>query len=138
MGNAQSTGQQQHHHNKLSKPKTNTNSPSPVAHSPISVSSKYVDLSTKDRHLLKTQLTSPIDAEFGSRQSYEGHDDRIGDLASHIQVPLSNLSRSNSVASHKASNQGSTTKLDKLPGSKISLVSNPQPVDLATAIKLLQ
>ncbi|KAF2108951.1 hypothetical protein BDV96DRAFT_246046 [Lophiotrema nucula] len=138
MGNTQSSAHPHQHHHKLSKPKTNTNSPSPIQNSPVSVSSKYVELSAKDRQYLKSQLISPIDTEFGSGYSYDGNDESIGKLASHVQMRLSNMSRSNSVASQKASKHGSTTKLTSLPGSKLSLDSNPQPVDLATAIKLLQ
>jgi hypothetical protein len=133
MGNTQSAG----HHNRLSKPKTNTNSAfgSPKADSPVSVSSKYADFSTKDRYQLKTQLTSPVDTDFSF--STNG-DDKLGDLARNIQRRLSTLSRSNSVASHTKGSQGSKAKLASLPGSRLSLVSQSQGVDLGTAIKIIQ
>ncbi|KAF2176706.1 hypothetical protein K469DRAFT_398977 [Zopfia rhizophila CBS 207.26] len=135
MGNAQSAG----HHNRLSKPKTNTNSPftTPKIDSPSSVTSRYADLSIKDRLQLKEQLTSPIETDFGSGFSSD-EDYAIGELATHVQVRLSNLSRSNSVASHIANAPTSSAKLASLPGSKLSLVSNAQHVDLDTAIKILQ
>lgn len=137
MGNTQSTG----HHNRLSKPKTNTNSafgspkPDSPADSPVSVCSKYANYSVKDRHQTKTQLTSPVETDFSF--SANG-DDRLGDLACHIQRRLSTLSRSNSVASHIRGSQGSKAKLASLPGSRLSLVSQPQGVDLGTAIKIIQ
>jgi hypothetical protein len=136
MGNSQSTG----HHNKLSKPKTNTNSPVPAQTSPASVSSRYADLSARDRQLLKTHLTSPLETDFGSPR-HSSDDDGIGDLASRVQVRL-NLSRSNSIASQQGSGRNSRSRLGSLPGSKLSLASNrnstPQPVDIDTALKLIQ
>lgn len=138
MGNAQSHAVG--HHNRLSKPKTNTNSPfgTPKADSsPVSIQSRYADFSARDRQLLKEQLTSPVETDFDSRYSSDGVD-ALGELASRVQVRLSNLSRSNSVASQVAGVRNSNTKLASLPGSKLSLVSQTQSVDLETAIKLLQ
>lgn len=133
MGNAQSAG----HHNRLSKPKTNTNSPfgSPKVDSPVLVDNDHADFSVPDREYLKARLTSPMETEF----SFSAHaDEKLGQLASHVQRRLSTLSRSNTVASRKTRARDSNAALASLPGSKLSLDSQPQSVDLATAIKLLQ
>ncbi|KAF2266297.1 hypothetical protein CC78DRAFT_153403 [Lojkania enalia] len=110
MGNAQSTG----HQHRLSKPKTNTNSPfsTPVQNTPVSVHSKYADFGVRERQQLKEQLTSPAETEFGSG-ILNGEYEKMGELATHVQARLSNLSRSNSAASQRM-------------------------VDLDTAIKLIQ
>lgn len=136
MGNAQSATHQ--HPNRLSKPKTNTNSPSlaPKADSPISVSSRYANLSARERHQIKTQLLSPVETEFRQTEAWDG-DDELGELASNVQRRLSLLSRSNSLSCF-GSGRSSATKLASLPGSKVSIVSNSQAVDLETAIKILQ
>ncbi|KAF2474551.1 uncharacterized protein BDR25DRAFT_301255 [Lindgomyces ingoldianus] len=136
MGNTQSAS---HHHNRLSKPKTNTNSPfgTPKIDSPVSVSSKYADLSARERQALKSQLCSPIETEFSSSFASDA-DVGIGELATRLQARLSNLSRSNSRASQIKSGRASDTKLGSLPDSMLSLVSNTQSVDLETAIKILQ
>ncbi|KAF2647787.1 hypothetical protein K491DRAFT_278993 [Lophiostoma macrostomum CBS 122681] len=135
MGNAQSTGP----HHRLSKPKTNTNSPfgTPKADSsPASVSLKYADLSIEGRQQLKAHLTSPVETEFDPN-AYTYENDGIGELASHVQVRLSGLSRSNSVMSQFGSGRDTSARLASLPGSKLSLVSNTERVDLDTAIKIL-
>ncbi|PSN65672.1 hypothetical protein BS50DRAFT_64423 [Corynespora cassiicola Philippines] len=135
MGNAQSAG----HQNKLSKPKTNSNSPPLPAkgESPASTPSKYADLSASDRYQIREELFSPIDQDSaGSRPSSDG-DDGLGELASQLQRRLSTLSRSNSLSCF-GSKQSSTTKLANLPGSNVSLVSNSHPVDLETALRILQ
>ncbi|KAF2499426.1 hypothetical protein BU16DRAFT_578998 [Lophium mytilinum] len=148
MGNTQSAPQ----HNRLVKPKTNSNSPfsSPTIPSPGSVPTKYSDLhldtvirsptgdfrSRNDtRHQLRAQLTSPMDGDC-SQESDE--DDSLGELATHVRDRLQSLSRSNSVASQLPSSQASTTKLSSLSGSKLSLVSDTRPVDLEAAISILQ
>lgn len=136
MGNNQSTG----HHNRLSKPKTNTNSPFSTPKqldSPGPVPSKDADLSSPDPQQLKKQLTSPVESEFSS-MLYSDGDDGIGELATHVQLRLSNLPRSNSVASRRGSVPNSTARLSSLPGSKLSLASDTQTVDLDTAIKILE
>ncbi|KAF2740360.1 hypothetical protein EJ04DRAFT_507896 [Polyplosphaeria fusca] len=133
MGNTQSTG----HQNRLSKPKTNTNSPAPVQQSPVSISSKYTDTSVRDRQLLETQLRSSVDRESASPRHSLDHEDGIGELATHIQAHL-NLSRSNSAASQRGSGRSSRNNLGSLPDSRLSLVSSPQQVDLDTALKLIQ
>ncbi|ORY09331.1 hypothetical protein BCR34DRAFT_375176 [Clohesyomyces aquaticus] len=136
MGNNQSTG----HHNRLSKPKTNTNSPfgtPKTDSSPVSASFRYADLSTKDREHIRAQLTSPIETEFGSGLS-SGEDCGLGALATHLQRRLSTLSRSDSKASKIESGRTSTPRLASLPNSKLSLATNTHTVDLETAIKILQ
>jgi hypothetical protein len=134
MGNAQSTGP----HHRLSKPKTNTNSPfgTPKVDSPVSVTSRYADLSIKDRQQLKAHLSSPVETEFDPAP-YTYEDECMGELASQVQVRLSSLSRSNSVISQFATGRDTTGKLGSLPGSKLSLVSDTERVDLDTAIKIL-
>ena len=135
MGNTQSNGRS----HRLSKPKTNTNSPfgTPKIESPVSVYSRFANSSLKDRQPLYPQLKLPVESnpqfEFGSDE-HGG----FGELASHVQARLSSLSRSNSAASQGAAGHGSQTTLTSLPGSKLSLVSQSQNVDLDTAVKLLQ
>lgn len=86
--------------------------------------------------MLKAHLTSPLETESGSAHSLDG-EDGLGELAKRMQSRLSSLSRSNSAASVHGSGRNSTSKLASLPGSKLSLASNPQRVDLDTTIKIL-
>ncbi|CAO2648933.1 Nn.00g098820.m01.CDS01 [Neocucurbitaria sp. VM-36] len=146
MGNQQSTA----NHNRLSKPKTNTNSPSPAlkADSPVSVSSRYADLSARGRQQIRENLLSPAHTEFGSA-IWSNKDDGVVETITHTRGrPLSVISRSNSRANSRTnsrsnslscfgSRHGSSTKLAGLGDSKVSLVSTAQ-VDLEAAIKLLQ
>ncbi|KAF2831981.1 hypothetical protein CC86DRAFT_365888 [Ophiobolus disseminans] len=145
MGNNQSSS---NHHNRLSKPKTNTNSPSPplVVESPVSVSSRYADLSAKGRQQIKETLLSPVDTEHGTTAWRKG-EDAVGELGPRTRGrPASVISRSNSRTNSRSnslscfgSRQGSSTKLTDLHGSKISLVSNTNThADLEAAIRLLQ
>lgn len=144
MGNSQSSSDRP---NRLSKPKTNTNSPGPalVVDSPVSVSSRYADFSTKGRQPVRETLLSPTGTDFGSRAWTNKDDDVMGDLAPQTRGrPLSVISRTNSRVNSRSnsmscfgSKHGSTTKLNELHGSKISLVSNTQ-ADLDSAIRLLQ
>jgi len=141
MGNSQS------HPNKLSKPKTNTNSPfvSPKVgkiDSPASLSSKYTELVVEKSgqgadgyQNPNIILTSPVDTAFTFNSD---EDDQIGELAGHLQRRLSTVSRSNSLRSPTSSTHPSTARLASLPGSKTSLVSDTLTVDLETAIKILQ
>ncbi|KAH7077295.1 hypothetical protein FB567DRAFT_147348 [Paraphoma chrysanthemicola] len=144
MGNSQSSSDRP---NRLSKPKTNTNSPNPalVTDSPTSVSSRYADLSAKGRQQIRETLLSPTDSEFGSTAWTNKTEDVVGDMAPQTRGrPSSIVSRSNSRVNSRSnsmscfgSKHGSTTKLNELHGSKISLVSQNQ-VDLDAAIRLLQ
>jgi hypothetical protein len=147
MGNAQSAPQ----HNRLVKPKTNSNSPfsSPTVPFPASESTKYSDplvdiilsptgdsrsrLDTGDQ--LRAKVTSPTDGSF-SQGSDE--DDSLGELANHVRDRLQSLSRSNSVASQLPSAHASTTKLSSLEGSKLSLLPDSRSVDIESAISILQ
>lgn len=137
MGNAQSHGQP---HNRLVKPKTNTNSPSlapdvnPNVDSPASLASRYLNLSASDRQQIKSQLLSPVQTDFGPRESFE-EDENLDDNASPANIRLSSRSNSMSCFGSKTS---STTRLSSLPTSKVSLVQSSQPVDLETAISILQ
>ncbi|KAF2016024.1 hypothetical protein BU24DRAFT_450633 [Aaosphaeria arxii CBS 175.79] len=138
MGNASSsptTG----HHNRLSKPKTNTNSPhgTPKVNVPVSVYSNSADSSVRDKQQFKTLLTSPVVTDFDSDASPDG-DDTLGDLANHVQRRLSTLSGSNSITSHRGGGRNSLGRIISPHGSKLSLASNSQSVDLDTALKILQ
>ncbi|KAF7452061.1 hypothetical protein A1F99_038380 [Pyrenophora tritici-repentis] len=144
MGNQPSTA----NHNRLSKPKTNTNSPvgATKADSPEPVSI-YADLSTEGRQQIKDTLLSPTTTEFGS--PVWAHNDETAGESTHTRGrPLSLVSRSNSKANsrtHSRSNSlscfgsrhGSSVKLGSLAGSKTSLASISH-VNIAEAIRLLQ
>lgn len=146
MGNNQSSP---NHQNRLSKPKTNTNSPGPalVADSSIPEPPRYADLSAKGRQQIKDALLSPVGAEHGSALGTNKDDDAVGELAPRMRVRSGSVvsrsnsrtnSRSNSLSCFSGSRQGSTTKLADLQhDSKISLVPNTQ-MDLESAIRLLQ
>jgi hypothetical protein len=137
MGNAQSSDG---HHNRLSKPKTNTNSPK--VDSPALASSRYADWSAKDRHHLKAQLFPHPETDFCCGLSSD-EDNSIGDLASQVQVHL-NLSRSSSLVSRSriGSKRMSASRVGSFRESRPSLVPDssmdPQHVDIDTAVKILQ
>ncbi|KAF2198147.1 hypothetical protein GQ43DRAFT_174459 [Delitschia confertaspora ATCC 74209] len=142
MGNSQS-------HHKLSKPKTNTNSPfaSPKVDKaakvePLSVSSRYSDFRATEtpsrpngKRDFRTLLSSPVETDFSFPPD---ENDDIGELASHVQRRLSTLSTSASPRSPIASAQTSTTKLASLPSSKLSVTRNSLEVEYDTAVKILQ
>lgn len=142
MGNHQSKPNQ----NRLSKPKTNTNSPSPVQtiDSPASVTSRYADLSASGRQHIKETLLSPVDTETGT-DARTNTDDGAEDLMTRLRGRSASLvSRSNSRTNSRSnsiscfgSKQGSLTKLAGFADSKLSPTSN-NPGDLEAAIKLLQ
>jgi hypothetical protein len=146
MGNHQSTPG----HNRLSKPKTNTNSPGPVhaADSPISVTSRYTDFSAKGRYYNRETPQSLLETETGSVVQQGKSEDAVGELASRTRGrPMSIISRSNSRTNSRTnsrsnslscfgSRHGSNTRLTDLHGSKTSLSTNA--VDLDAAIRLLQ
>ena len=138
MGNAHSHA---HPHNRLVKPKTNTNSPSlapdvgPNVDSPASLSTtRYASLSTHDRQQIKSQLLSPIQTDFGYRESSD-EEENLRDFGANVNRRLSSRSNSLSCFGSRAS---SATRLSSLPASKVSLVQSSQPVDLETAISILQ
>ena len=137
MGNAQSHGPP---HNRLVKPKTYTNSPSLApdassnADSPASLASRYLDLSASDRQQIRSQLLSPVQTDFGPRESID-EDENSDEVASHVDIRFS--SRSNSM-SRFGSKTSSSARLSSLPTSKVSLVQSSQPIDLETAISILQ
>jgi hypothetical protein len=79
--------------------------------------------------MLKATLTSPFQYETDSGTSSDGRDE-LGELATRLQSRLSSLKRSNSSTSIHKSGRNSTSKLASLPGSKISLASTHQQVDL--------
>ncbi|EFQ85059.1 hypothetical protein CFE70_005732 [Pyrenophora teres f. teres 0-1] len=144
MGNQPSTA----NHNKLSKPKTNTNSPvgASKADSP-EPALIYADLSADGRQQIKDTLLSPTTTEFGS-SAWAHNDETVGESSHTRGRPLSLVSRSNSKANsrtHSRSNSlscfgsrhGSAVKLGGLADSKTSLASISH-VNIAEAIRLLQ
>ena len=136
MGNAQSAADQPH--NRLVKPRTNKNSPSLAQNneSPASLGSRHTYLSTKERQEIKSQLLSPIRTSFGDR-SFSEAEEALGDIAANVQRRLSSISRSSSLSCF-GSKASAAAKLSNLPASSVSLVTNSRPVDLATAITILQ
>lgn len=137
MGNAQSASSAP---NRLSKPKTNTNSPivpyKAAAGSPVSVTSKYADLAVvAKKKPAKSQVSSPIRSDFASCFSSKD-DDAMSELAIQVQARLSSLSRSNSAASQNGPTSGA--KVATLPSSAAALIAQNQGVDMGTALKILQ
>lgn len=144
MGNSQSTAT---HHNRLTKPRTNKNSPNPIlaVESPVSVSSKYTDLSVTGRQQIRETLLSPVDAEHGLTSWPNKDNDGNRESGPRARGRASTVvSRSNSKTNSRSnslscfgSRHGSTTKLAELHGSKVSLTSNNH-TDIDMAIRLLQ
>jgi hypothetical protein len=141
MGNQPSTT----NHNKLSKPKTNTNSTGAALKngSPISVSSRHADLSAEGRQQTKDVLLSPVDNEFGSAV-WTHKDDAVVESTKGRGRSLSVMSRSNSKTNSRANSRTNSrsNSLSCFGGrqgsdSKMSLVS-ASTVDLQAAIELLQ
>jgi hypothetical protein len=135
MGNAQSHGEP---HNRLAKPKTNRNSPAVFTEddrnvdAPASLSSRYANLSARDRQQIRSQLLSPVQTDFEHRASLD-EEKSLEELD--VQRRLSSRTNSASGFRHKA---GSTARLSSLPTSKVSLVQSSQTVDIETAISILQ
>lgn len=142
MGNNQST-------TRLSKPKTNTNSPPALlTDSPASVNSRYADLSANGRYYAKETLLSPIETEAGSAVCSNKDEDAVGELAPRTRGrPLSMISRSNS-KSNSRTNSRSNSLSRFFGGSKhgssarladLSESNGPNTqMDLEAAIRLLQ
>ena len=153
MGNTPSAPSSKEH-NRLSKPRTNTNSPfgSPKVDipPPSPANTKYADVNISDavvrfptgdhrtrqdaRQQLRAQLTSPIDGDV-SQESDEV--DSLGELATQVRNRLS-LSRSNSLVLQIPSGRTSTSRPSSLPDSKVSSVSDTRTIDLEAAISILQ
>jgi hypothetical protein len=135
MGNVQSYGEP---HNRLAKPKTNRNSPSVVPEDDRNVdpsasfSSRYANLSARDRQQIRSQLLSPVKTDFEHRASFD-EEKSLEDLD--VQRRLS--SRTNSLSGFR-NKVGSTARLSSLPTSKVSLLQSSQAVDIETAISILQ
>lgn len=144
-GNGQGTSQ----HNRLTKPRTNTNSKSasPIVSSdiPFPESPLYPDLSAKSRQQIK-EVISPTGNEAGSALWSEPDmfdTEAAGEGRGRRSVAVS---RSNSRAHSRSgsalrsfvrSRRNSFANLKNLPGSKVSLASNTQ-TDVEAAIRLLQ
>lgn len=139
MGNAQSAG---HPHNRLVKPKTNSNSPylAPTryasADSPLNLSTHFAQLSTRDRQQIKSQLLSPVETEVGLGDIPDFEKDLEGEPVT-VNVTRRNSSRSNSLSCF-GSKASSTTKLASLGASKVSLGLNSQAGEIEAAIQILQ
>jgi hypothetical protein len=146
MGNQPSTA----NHNKLSKPKTNTNSDNATLKldSPHAASSTPVDLSPEGRQQIKDALLSPIAPEFDSL-TWTHTNDGTGEITKTRGRASSVASRSNSRTNSRAnsrtnslscfrSKHSSAAQLASgLADSKLSLGSASH-VDIAEAIRLLQ
>ncbi|KAF2630863.1 hypothetical protein BU25DRAFT_249638 [Macroventuria anomochaeta] len=145
-GNGQSTSQ----HNRLSKPRTNTNSKlaSSVVNNdiPYPDSPQFAELNAKKRQQIRDGLLSPISKEAGSAI---WSDQDVADTEAAVEGRgrrSTVVSRSNSRAHSRSgsalrsfvrSRRNSTTNLRNLPESKVSLVSTTQS-DIEAAIRLLQ
>lgn len=142
MGNHQSKP----HQNRLSKPKTNTNSPSlpPNTDSPASLSSRYADLSAKGRQQIKDALLSPVNPEI-EQASVPAQEEVARSVnrqtpGGPILVMSRNNSRTNSRSNSIScfgSRRGSMTKMGSVADSKTSPHPNTT-VDIDAAIRLLQ
>jgi hypothetical protein len=144
-GNGQSTTQ----HNRLSKPRTNTNSKSasPIVSNDIPYPiSPHADLSAKNREQIRESMLSPTSREVTSAiwsdQDVVDTEPAVEGRGRRSTV----VSRSNSRAHSRSgsalrsfvrSRRSSTTNLKNLPESKVSLVSTTQS-DVEAAIRLLQ
>lgn len=148
--NKTSNGQSISQHNRLSKPRTNTNSKpaSPVISNeiPCSDSSRYTDPAARNRQQTRDSILSPFSKEAGSA-IWSDHD--ICDIETVVEGRgrrSTNVSRSNSRAHSRSgsmlrsfgrSRRNSTVNLNSLPDSKTSLASTTQ-ADIEAAIRLLQ
>ncbi|KAF2854681.1 hypothetical protein T440DRAFT_240542 [Plenodomus tracheiphilus IPT5] len=142
MGNHQSKS----HQNRLSKPKTNRNSPSPAppkTDSPASLNSRCAGLGASGRQRIRDTLLSPVhaDGEFTLPAKEDVTEDLNSQTSGGPAVATSrNNSRTNSRSNSMSwfgSRRGSMTKTARFAESKLSLSSNTT-VDMEAAIKLLQ
>jgi hypothetical protein len=141
------------HHNKLSKPKTNTNSTGAAlkTDSPISVSSRPADLSAEGRQQIRDALFSPIDDEFGSAV-WAHKEDEIAEISTGRGRSLSAMSRSNSRTNSRTNSRANSKNNSRTNSRSNSLscfgnrhgaesnmsLASPSTVDLQAAIELLQ
>lgn len=144
-GNGQSTTQ----HNRLSKPRTNTNSKAgPVVNNdiPYPSSPRFADLSAKSREQIRETMLSPISKEAGSAiwsdQDVVETEPAVEGRGRRSTVVSRSNSRTHSrsgsaLRNFVRSRRSSTTNLQNLPESKVSLVSTTQS-DIEAAIRLLQ
>src|SRR5690242_20680735 len=143
------SGQTSYQHNRLSKPRTNTNSKSasPVISSDISFpdSPRYADLSAKSRQQIKEVISPTIEEAGTASWSEPGMFDTEAAVEGRGRRSTA-VSRSNSRAHSRSgsalrsfvrSRRNSLANLKNVPGSKVSLSSNTQP-DIEAAIRLLQ
>lgn len=145
-GNGQSTS----NHNRLSKPRTNTNSKSsasPIVNNdvPFPDSPRYTDLNAKSRQQIRDAM-SPMSRE---NVSAVWSEQDVFDTEAPMEARgrrSTAVSRSNSrthsrsgsaLRSFVRSRRSSTTTLKNLPESKVSLVSTTQS-EVENAIRLLQ
>ncbi|KAH6612450.1 hypothetical protein C7974DRAFT_77985 [Boeremia exigua] len=136
-------------HNRLSKPRTNTNSKpaSPVVNNdiPIPESPRYADLSAQSRQQIRDAI-SPISKEAESAILSDQDAPNTNAAAEGRGRCSSMVSRSNSRAHSRSgsvlrsfvrSRRSSTTNLKNMPESRASLASATQS-DIEAAIRLLQ
>lgn len=141
MGNSQSSSQNNANtaQRRPIKPKTKTDSPSippKAAASPVSVCSKYADLGFSRVRQLRSQVSSPTKSACGSRFPQDGDED-LSELAAQLQVRLSSLSRSNSIASQKSPANQKSGSLATMRNSS-TLTTTQDAVDKDTAMKILK
>lgn len=162
MGNTPSTPNLKAQ-NKLSKPKTYSNStfntPNTLHESASIETLRYADLppdsrdpvvlspngelrsSPNARQQLRLEL---CDSRSADERDTSSDEDGLGELAVQIRDRLSNLSRSNSVASQAMTSQppgawpAASLLSSSNAGSRTSLTPEPGPVDLQTAISLIR
>lgn len=150
--NKTSSGQNAPQHNRLSKPRTNTNSKpaSPVVGNviPHPESPQYVDLDARNGQQIRDPILSPASKEAGSAIWSNPDVSNAETVAGgRGRGRRSNVvSRSNSRAHSRSgsalrsfvrSRRNSTANLKNLPDSKVSLVSTTQS-DIEAAIRLLE
>lgn len=138
-------------HNRISKPRTNTNSKtaSPVVNNdiPYPDSSRCADLSARSREQIRASMLSPGSGEAGSA-IWSGQDVFDTKTVTEGRGRQSTVvSRSNSRAHSRSgsalrsfvrSRRNSTANLNNLPDSKVSLVSTTTQSDIEAAIRLLE
>lgn len=137
-------------HNRLSKPRTNTNSkPNTTAVNndiPFPDSPRYADLSASNRKQIRDSMLSPTSKEASSAiwsdQDVLETEPAVEGRGRRSTVVSRSNSRTHSrsgsaLRSFVRSRRNSTTNLKNLPESKVSLVSTTQS-DIDAAIRLLQ
>lgn len=144
--------------NRLSKPKTNSNSPFSTPKFDLSSTAslstaRYGDLPSDSRDPVVLSPTGELRSSPNARQQLRielcdsreedetgdsSGEDSLGDLAVQVRDRLSSISRSTSIRSQAPGAPAASLLSPSHAGSKLSLLSDPGPVDLQTALSLLQ